>query len=418
MSHRIRFLERFKESSLSNLSFSAMLFLSNTGISILVALIVVLNFGWGDYGTLITVLSFSFILNQIATGGSQNEIVKVNADIPHVNLKSLYREGAKSKRLSNMLVSSVIFFVMIGNFFGFIEIKNFDTYILLILLTSSLVAPSLRIRLSLYAANDRFKSYFLISLVRNVVFLMMVMISTILSSNELLFASFLFADVLIALSLTSAFRKIAEKGDSNIKPFDTRSTFRFTCLNVYHELIPKIDLFCLFFLADPALIGKYSILALMSEGMHSLYAAIRAQNTPKFSSLGVPEKYSLSTDFSRYVFVSIVILSMACAAFIAIYFLKIFSFDNGLLLIFLLALNSIILLYPIIYASVLTQWGMQTLQLKLSVTHLFLSILCFIIGFYVTGLAMALGSLSVANSLFAFAVYYSLRKANPYRAQL
>jgi len=398
-----------------NLSLSAILFLSNTVISLFVAIIVIAFFGWENYGSLVTILTFSFILNQIATGGSQNEIVKVNANLLVTNLNDLYKTAVRHKRFFSLLITTLILTTLIFDSLGIEGLKNFDTTMLVIMLLSSLISPNLRIRLSLFISNERYKSYFLYTFVRNLVFLAVVLISTLFKSMTLVYASFVIADAFVAFSLALMLRHITVNTESDSVVFNARSSFQFTCLNLYHELIPKIDLFCLFFLVDSSFIGKYSILVLLSEGMHALYGVIRTQNTPKFSALGVSKTKLLFIDLKKYLFTSLAILSMGITAILILQFLKLFTIDEGPDLLILLSLNSILLLLPIIYASVLTQWGMHTQQLKLSLMHLILSISFFVIGYQATGLTLALGFLSLANSAFAITVYYFLKKANPHR---
>jgi O-antigen/teichoic acid export membrane protein len=413
-----KFSGRIGSHTQSNLSLSAVLFLSNTMVSLFVAIMVITFFGWEDYGSLITILTFSFLLNQIATGGSQNEIFKVNANAPGTNLKSLYREGVKNKRISNLLVTLLILTIVTIDLLNVAEMSNIDTTMLVIMFLSSVVSPNLRIRLSLFVSNERFKLYFLLTLVRNLIFLVLVLISTLIESTILAYASFVVADAVLAFTLFLIFRKITVDNEPNLVAFEARSSFQFTCLNLYHELIPKIDLLCLFFLADSSFIGKYSILALLSDGMHALYGVIRTQNTPKFTASGVTETKLLFVDLRRYLYTSATILSMGFIVIMMIQFMKLVSINNGPGLLTLLSLNSILLFFPIIYASVLTQWNMHTLQLKLSMMHLIFSLSIFVLGYHASGLTFALGLLSIVNTVYTVMLYHLLKNANPFRAQL
>ena len=298
------------------------------------------------------------------------------------------------------------------------EIKSFDTTLLVIILLSSLISPNLRIRLSLFVSNERFKTYFLSNLTRNLIFLLLVIISTSLQSKEMVYASFLIADAIMALVLSIAFRDVPTRSQNEQVPFETSSTLQFTFINLYHEILPKIDLFCLIFLADPSLVGKYSILVLLSEGMHSLYGAIRTQNTPKFSNFGVVDTKSLFINVKAYILTSLVILSLGVVLILMLMSMNLTVLDNGLGVLILLSLNSIILLFPMIYTSVLTQWHVQMLQVRLYFMHLMSSLVVFVLGYEINGLTVALLLLCLVHSTFAIKVYYTLINANPYRAKL
>jgi O-antigen/teichoic acid export membrane protein len=401
-----------------NLFLSAILFVSSTGVSLIVAIVVIISFGWENYGSLITVLTFSFVLNQIATGGSQNQIIRINANSPRSNLKVLYRVAIRKKRSSNVLVSFLIFSFLSMHLLNFVELKSLDTTLLVIILLSSFISPNLRIRLSLFVSNERFKTYFFSSLARNLIFLLLVIISTSVHSKEMVYASFLIADAIMALAFSIAFRAIPTRSAGEQVPFEISSTLQFTFINLYHEILPKVDLFCLIFLSDPSLIGKYSILVLLSEGMHSLYGVIRTQNTPKFSNFGVVDTKSLFIHVKAYIFTSLVILSLGVVLILMLMSMNLIVLDNGLGVLILLSLNSMILLFPIIYTSVLTQWHAQMLQVRLYFRHLMSSLIVFVLGYEIHGLTLALVLLCLVNSAFAIKVYYSLIDANPYRAKL
>ena len=147
--------------------------------------------------------------------------------------------------------------------------------------------------------------------------------------------------------------------------------------------------------------------------MHSLFGVIRTQNTPKFSNSGVTEIKSLFLDLKAYIFTSLVVLSMGVIIIVMLDSVDLITIDNGPKILFLLSLNSSILLFPIIYASVLTQWNMQMLQVRLYVVHFVLSVLLFVIGYEIFGVAMALVLMALVNSLFALKVYYALKSTNP-----
>jgi hypothetical protein len=245
-----------------------------------------------------------------------------------------------------------------------------------------------------------------------------VIISTSLQTKELLYASFLIADAIIAIILSIAFRKFTTKSENEEVSFETSSTLHFTFINLYHEIVPKVDLFCMIFLAAPSLIGKYSIVVLLSEGMHSLYGAIRTQNTPKFSHFGVANTKLLFKDAKAYIFTSLLILSLGVVVILMLMSMNLIVLDNGLVALILLSLNSIILLMPIIYTSVLTQWNMQILQVRLYFMHLMASVVVFVMGYKINGLIFALVLLCLANLAFAIKVYCTLINANPYRAKL
>ena len=383
---------------------SGLIHASNLFTGVIVLICCVFFFGWKDYGYISLVVSFSLLSTQVSVLGNPGLMIALLVKADHIEKNLILNAFLRNIRLPNLLVIiGILGILCLRVTMDVIFSLSFPVEMVVGILVYSLFAPFNKMVLSALTLPDTYKSYMHLLIFKNVLIVLLILLSVSSNSVVLLFLSFSLAELLIF-----PFVKFLKHRHFRVKHqlpkthIDAGIVKQVPVLAVtlYYELLAKFDFYVFAALMSPNTFGLYALISNVNESIHGYLASVRTQVTPHFTD---KSELPIFSKLERLEVVKLILTAQIIVGFVfiaIIYRLREGDLNFWTTLYILLTASTLVMIKTLVFGGVYIQRNQTLVFSRFAILHLFiLSGICFTVAWALNPISALVAAILV--NLFA-----------------